>query len=241
MKRAKIAILLLIIIVSVSTTAVSLYNRHENNLLIDLKDEMIHRLPDGSGEEEMAVDFSYLHELNPDIVAWIDIPETGVSYPVLQSGEDKDDDYYLHHNVDGTYGYPASIYMQKANDADFFDSVTVLYGHNMKNGSMFAGLHNYDDKDYFDAHSDIYVYTPTGTKHYRVFAALTFDDRLILDAYNEFQTGGEIQAFYKESVEKANNVNYGVEVNEDSKILVLSTCEKGQNDVRYLVEAVLVD
>ena len=240
MKQAKIVILLLIIIVSASTTAVSLYKRHEDSLLTELKEEMTYRNPDG-GKEIMAVDFSYLHELNPDIVAWIDIPETGISYPILQSGEDKAEDYYLHRNVDGTYGYPASVYMQKANDANFMDSVTVLYGHNMKNGRMFAGLHNYDDMDYFDAHSDIYVYTPTGTKHYRVFASLFYDDSLILDAYQGFQTGEEVKAFYKESVEKANNVNYGVEVNEDSKILVLSTCEKGQNDVRYLVEAVLVD
>lgn len=241
MKRARVTILLLIIVISASVTAVSLYKKHEADVLEDLKQEMTDSSPDGSNEEKMAVDFSYLKEINPDIVAWIDLPDTSISYPVLQSGEDKKEDYYLHHNVDGSYGYPSSVYMQKTNSSDFCDSVTVLYGHNMKNGSMFAGLHSYKDADYFDTHSDIYVYTPTGTKHYRVFASLFYDDSLILDAYQGFQTGEEVKAFYKESVEKANNVNYGVEVNEDSKILVLSTCEKGQNDVRYLVEAVLVD
>ena len=240
MKRARVTILLLIIVISASVTAVSLYKHYEDSLLTELKEEMTYRNPDG-GEEIMAVDFSYLKEINPDIVAWIDLPDTSISYPVLQSGEDKKEDYYLHHNVDGSYGYPSSVYMQKTNSSDFCDSVTVLYGHNMKNGSMFAGLHNYKDADYFDAHPDIYIYTPTGTKHYRIFACLNYDDRLILDAYGGFQTEDALTAFYEESVGLATNVNYGETVDKDSKLLVLSTCEKGQSDKRLLIEAVLVD
>ena len=241
MKKLKPYILVLLVVILAPISGISVWKNHEMQVLDDLKDKMKVTSPDGKEEPEMAVDFAYLNEVNPDIVAWIDIPDTEISYPVLQSGENKDDDYYLHHNVDGTYGYPSSVYMQKCNASDFYDPVTVLYGHNMKNGSMFAGLHNFEDADYFAAHPDIYVYTPTGTKHYRVFAELFYDDKLIMDAYNGFQTGESLMAFYKESVSLANNVNYGVTVDEDSKILVLSTCEKGEKDVRYLLEAVLVD
>ena len=111
MKRVKVYLLLLVIVISVTATAVSLYKHHEDSLLTELKEEMTYRNPDG-GKEIMAVDFSYLKEINPDIVAWIDLPDTSISYPVLQSGEDKKEDYYLHHNVDGSYGYPSSVYIQ---------------------------------------------------------------------------------------------------------------------------------
>ncbi len=240
MKRVKVYLLLLVIVISVSATAVSLYKKHNAEVLEDLKKEMTWVDP-SDGEEEPAVDFSYLKELNPDIVAWIDIPNTEISYPILQSKEDKKEDYYLNHNVDGTVGYPASIYMQKTNSAKLTDPVTVLYGHNMKNGSMFAGLHEYKDAIYFDEHPEVYVYTPTERKHYRIFAVVNYDDRLILDAYDGFQTGDSLEAFYIESVKQATHVNYGVTVNEDSKLLVLSTCEKGQSEKRLLIEAVLVD
>ncbi len=241
MKKTKIYILLLIIVLIASVSAVSMHKDRQKKVLDDLKDKMTYLPPGDDSEPEMAVDFSYLESVNPDIVAWIDLPDTSISYPVLQSGEDKKEDYYLHHNVDGSYGYPSSVYMQKTNESNFNDRVTVLYGHNMKNGTMFAGLHNYEDAEYFTSHPDIYIYTPTGTKHYRIFASLFYDDRLILDAYDGFQTGEALMAFFEESVSLADNVDYGVTVDEDSKILVLSTCEKGQSDKRYLVEAVLVD
>ena len=241
MKNLKFYVLVVLAVLTASVAAVSLLRNYENDILSDLKKEMTYEVPGEEDATQMAVDFSYLEKVNPDIVAWIDIPDSYISYPILQSGEDKKEDYYLHHNVDGTYGYPSSIYMQKTNDAGFDDPVTVLYGHNMKNGTMFAGLHNYENMAYFDTHPDIYVYTPAKTLHYQVFATVLFDDRLILDAYNGFQAGENVMAFYKESVSLADNVNYGVTVDEDSKILVLSTCEKGQSDKRYLLEAVLVD
>ena len=241
MKNIKSYVLLVVIALAGSVTLVSVLRNHQKDVLTDLKEKMTYDVPGDDSDPEMAVDFSYLESVNPDIVAWIDLPDTGISYPILQSGDDKYEDYYLHHNVDNSYGYPSSIYMQKLNASDFKDPVTVLYGHNMKNGTMFAGLHNYEDADYFANHSDITIYTPTGTKHYRVFASLFYDDRLILDAYNGFQTGESVMAFYEESVSLADNVDYGVTVDENSKILVLSTCERGQSDKRYLVEAVLVD
>ena len=241
MKDYKFRIIVVLAVLTVPIAGVSLLKSHEDEVLSDLQKEMTYEVPGDEDATQMAVDFSYLESVNPDIVAWIDIPNTPISYPILQSGEDKKEDYYLHHNIDGTYGYPSSIYMQKTNDAGFSDPVTVLYGHNMKNGTMFAGLHNYENAEYFQTHPDIYVYTPAKTLHYQVFAAGLFDDRLILDAYNGFQHGEDVVAFYEESVSPADNADYGVTVDENSKILVLSTCERGQSDKRYLLEAVLVD
>ena len=96
---------------------------------------------------EKDIDFAALQEENSDVYAWIYVPGTNVDYPVLQHPED--DTYYLEHNMDGSKGLPGCIYSESVNTKDFTDPNTVLYGHNMKNGSMFASLHNFEDQQVF--------------------------------------------------------------------------------------------
>lgn len=98
-----------------------------------------------------------LKGVNQDIYAWIYIPGTGVDYPVLQ--HPSDDSYYLNYNMNGTRGYPGCIYTEKANSKEFTDFDTVVYGHNMRNDTMFASLHNYEDQTFFNNFPYIYVYT----------------------------------------------------------------------------------
>lgn len=81
-------------------------------------------------EDEIPIDFASLKETNPDIYAWIEIPDTNVNYPIVQSADD--DSYYLNHTIDGQEGYPGSIYTEKVNAKDFSDFNTVIYGHDMK-------------------------------------------------------------------------------------------------------------
>ena len=94
------------------------------------------------------VDFEELQKINPDVYAWIQIPGTNINYPILQSVTEADD-YYLNTTIDGKTGYPGSIYTEKYNSTSFTDPVTVIYGHNMKEGTMFADLHKYTDKTFF--------------------------------------------------------------------------------------------
>lgn len=101
-------------------------------------------------------DFGQLHEQNEDIYAWIVVPGTQVDYPLLQS---ETDNYYLDYNLDHIKGYPGCIYTNQCNRKDFSDYNTVLYGHNMKNGSMFGSIHSFEDETFFDGHPYIYVYT----------------------------------------------------------------------------------
>ena len=79
---------------------------------------------------------------------------------MLQSQEELD--YYLDTNLDGTKGRPGCIYTQMMNSMDWTDRNTVLYGHNMRDGSMFAGLHKYEDSEYFSEHPYVYIYTEEG-------------------------------------------------------------------------------
>lgn len=187
------------------------------------------------------IDFDKLKETNQDIYAWIEIPDTQINYPVVQSGDD--DAYYLNHTIDGTEGYPGSIYTERINAKDFSDFNTVIYGHNMKDGSMFMGLHNFEDPQYMKEHPNVKIYTPEKELTYRIFAAVVYDDVHILEAYDF--SSQEYRRLFLESVynsrDMRNCIDESVAVDADSKILTLSTCIGGENNKRYIVEAVLVD
>ena len=92
------------------------------------------------------IDFKALQEKNSDVYSWIYIPDTNVDYPIVQSDADTDDLFYLDHNIDKKYEFAGMIFSQKHNTKDYSDPVTVLYGHDMKNGSMFADLHEFEAK-----------------------------------------------------------------------------------------------
>ena len=185
------------------------------------------------------VDFEALQEINPDVYAWIQIPGTNVNYPILQSVTEADD-YYLNTTIDGKAGYPGSIYTEKYNSTSFTDSVTVVYGHNMKEGTMFADLHKYTDRTFFDSNPYIYIYLPDKTLKYQIFAAVAFDDRYILGNYN-FQDKDDFQKYLDELRSSIDgNVNLDVPVSQESKILTLSTCIGEYPDQRWLVNATLV-
>ena len=125
----------------------------------------------GISVPEKNLDWNALWEQNEDIYAWIYIPNTNIDYPVLQHATD--DTYYLEYNLDGSKGRPGCIYSEhKYNSKDFMDFNTALYGHNMRVGTMFATLHNFEDSTFFNENRYIYIYLPDGTVYvYDIFAA----------------------------------------------------------------------
>ena len=192
---------------------------------------------------EKEVDFADLQEnTNEDIYAWIHIPDTKIDYPVLQ--HPTDNSYYLNHNLDGSRGYPGCIYTEDYNKKDFTDSNTVLYGHNMKNGTMFAGLHKYGDSEYLEEHPYIYIYTEEGLLAYEIFAAYQSGDEHILYAHDGFEDR-KVYGKYLEEILNMRSMGSvlkeGAEVTEDSRIITLSTCISGKPDNRFLVQGVLLN
>lgn len=187
------------------------------------------------------IDFGSLQKTNADIYAWIEIPDTQINYPIVQS--ESEDSYYLNHTIDGKEGYPGAIYTESLNAKDFKDFNTVVYGHNMKDGSMFRGLHEYEDEQYLKEHPYVYIYTPTGKLTYRIFAAVVYSNVHILKSY-DFSDAAQRQLYLDsvlDSRDMRNSLDASVTVGTDSHILTLSTCIGGQPDNRYLVEAVRVD
>lgn len=108
-----------------------------------------------SGENLPEIDFDGLRAINKDIVAWIQIPGIGVDYPVVQG---KDNDHYLHYTFDGKANKAGSIFLDYRNRKDFTDSKVILYGHNMKDGSMFSNLKKYQDTGFRKEQGRVLIY-----------------------------------------------------------------------------------
>lgn len=185
------------------------------------------------------IDFEALRKENSDIYAWISIPDTTVEYPVLQNATDNE--YYLKHDIYGNETYSASIFTENYNSKDFSDFITIIYGHTMKNGTMFAPLLNYRDSEYFEENRFIYVYTPEKTFTYKIFAAYKWDDRHILLNYDF--TNSIIRTAYINYImsirDMNSNIASDVEVTKDDKILTLSCCTYADGE-RFIVQGVLI-
>lgn len=204
------------------------------------------RNPDEIWAESLGLDisnpinFAELEEINTDMYAWIRIEDTNIDYPIAQHAEQ--DDFYLHHNIYGDPQFSGSIYSEAINAKDFSDPVTILYGHNMRNGSMFQNLHLFEDKDFFDEHPYFYIYTPEGTLVYEVVSAGVTNNKHILYAY-DFEDE-DVFAEYLENMKKVSNmstyVREDVELTTENNILILSTCIGGNEKARYIVQAVKV-
>lgn len=210
-------------------------------------DETQQAAPDETAEESeevLAVDFEALQTINPDIYAWIDIPGTDISYPVVQS---PDNDYrYLRTNSDGLYSAGGAIFSEATyNSTGFSDPVTILYGHHMNAGNiMFGHLQDYySDPEFTDLDSPIMIYTPDGNYEYRVFAAIPYSREHILYHY-DMSDPSVFQAFIETVMDARElgaffNEEYVPQDPETDKVLILSTCLTGNNTRRFLVLATL--
>lgn len=185
------------------------------------------------------VDFEALQQREcADIYAWIKVPDTNIDYPIVQHPED--DTYYLTHTIDGTYGFPGAIYTELYNQKNFQDTMTVIYGHNMKDGSMFRDLYKFMDKEFFDTHEDFSIYLPDREIKYKVFAAyVTTNQRILI--WNDFsdkemfQYELEIRQEMEET--QTDHVRRDLTVTADDRYVILETCLDDEPDKRYIVLA----
>ncbi|MGN0402823.1 MAG: class B sortase [Acetatifactor sp.] len=194
------------------------------------------------GVTDRLVDIAGLQEeVNRDIYAWITVPGTVIDYPVLQHPEEMD--YYLDYNLDGTKGYPGCIYTQRMNSKDWTDPNTVLYGHNMRDGTMFADLHKFEDRGFFDENRYIHIYTEDDrVLVYEIFAAYAGGNEHQLLMYPIYTEDG-FQSYLDGIFEHTGwgcNFLEDRELNAEDRIITLSTCINGQADRRYLIQGVLV-
>lgn len=183
--------------------------------------------------EEMAeIDLAALREVNPDVLGWIRIPDTKIDYPLMRGA---DNDFYLNHTWKKTPNSVGSIFLEQLNSIDLMDYNTIIYGHNMNNGSMFAGLQDYAMPDYWKDHPYVYVLTDAGVYRYEVFAFFRAEVDSLTYGLNPQQDDTK-EDFLKLSLENS-WIDTGIKPALTDRILTLSTCAGSNYDYRYVVQA----
>lgn len=180
------------------------------------------------------INWSKLLKTNKDVVAWIEIPNTNINYPVLKG---KSNDTYLRTNVYKNHSFSGSIFVSEDNDKPFDDFNTIIYGHNLENGQMFSKLKKYKSQDFYQKHSIIYIHLPNGsTEEYKI---VSFHE--VNDADNDvYNLNCKDYSDYKQGVNKNNKLRsvYSFDDSSVKKVITLSTCTNRGTNKRYVLHAV---
>lgn len=180
------------------------------------------------------VDFEALKAINPDIVGWIYLEGTEINYPVVRGS---DNDYYLNKLYDGTPNGSGSIFMDYRNEPNFVDKNNILYGHSMKNGTMFTAIKRFKNQAYYDEHPVALLMTPE--KNYKVEFFTGYIANVEQDAWNYyFDTEDAFQHWLDSSKSKSTFASEVVPTVDD-EILTLSTCTYEFDNARYVLVGVM--
>ena len=209
----------------------------------DADAEEIKKLKDAKGKivkhwtSPLEIDFNELESINKDVAGWLymeALPD--ISYPIVQG---TDNDYYLHHTYKKEEVFAGSIFMDCKNSKDFSDQNTIVYGHNMKNGSMFGTLKQYKLQETIDKSPYFWIITPDEAYKYKIFAVYTAN--VDGDTYTLIKGPGTETIEYGESMQEKSDIDMGKhEFKQTDKMVTLSTCT-GDSATRFVVQGVRVD
>lgn len=195
--------------------------------------------PSESGETQTpnndpTIDFDALLSINPDCVGWIHIPDTGISYPVVQGS---DNSHYLKHLFNGEWNISGSIFLDCRVDASLSDRHSIIYGHHMKNGTMFSGLTKYKKQQYYEEHPIGLFITPECTYKIEFFAGYVagVDE----DAWKVgFQSDEDFEAWIEETKRKS-WIESPLSPAVTDRVLTLSTCSYEFDNARFVLLGIL--
>lgn len=182
-------------------------------------------------------DFASLQQANADVIGWIQfegIPE--INYPILK--HPSDNDFYLKKMWNKEENTAGSIFADVNNSADFQDANTFIYGHNMKNLSMFGRLKEYKEQAFFQGKEFFWIYTPTANYQYQIFSI--HESKVDSGMFRTFQEAGDEFTQYVTAAKEASRYVIDVPVSGMDKIVTLSTCTPRGDNWRLLVQAKLV-
>lgn len=197
---------------------------------------------DQVNEAGILVEYARLYEMNPDLAGWITIEGTRINYPVMHAPDRKD--HYLQRNFDGNYSAWGCIYAWEDCDLEEPSDNVTLFGHHMKDGSMFAGLDGYTEREFWEEHQFIRFDTLKEHHTYAVFAVfITTASKGEGFAYHEFVEAEDKEAFdaFVEQCISLSEYDTGIVPEYGEKILCLSTCEYSRQNGRLVVAAVRID
>lgn len=184
------------------------------------------------------LNFDELIKINEDFVGWITIPNTEINYPMVHPSEDNDE-YYLTHNFEKDENSGGAIFVESAIRHPFEEENTIIHGHNMRDGSMFAGLNNFKEEDFFNNNRNIYIDTKDVSYVYEVFSV--YVEKANENPYMySFSTKEDYISFLNGLKNKSMFLANTVDFTENDKIITLSTCSYEVTDGRCLVHAKLI-
>lgn len=183
------------------------------------------------------IDMEAVQEINEEIACWLYSPDTVIDYPVCKG---EDNEYYLTHLADGTYNRNGCLFVDCDNSFDFSDDNTLIYGHHMASGSMFASLINYADQSYYNAHPVMYL--TVGAKIYRLEIFSGYTTTMDSDVYTlNWGTEHEFAEWLRAISERSDFVPETITLSTSDRIVTLSTCAYSFQDARYVVHGRLVE
>ena len=186
-------------------------------------------------EDYPDVDMNYLKEVSPSIIGWLSCPGTVIDYPVAQG---EDNQFYLTHLADGSRNRNGCLFIDCGNAPDFTDDNTIIYGHHMQSGAMFASLVNYGDPAYYRAHP--YFYLTIEGIPYRIDVFSGYDAAVTDSAYSRnFRTKHDFAVWMREIVARS-DFQANLELTTDDHIVTLSTCAYSFDNARYVLHGKLV-
>ena len=187
-------------------------------------------------DDKEVIDFKKLKEINADTVAYIKVNGTNIDYVVVRG---KDNSYYLNHNFEKKYNIAGWIFADYKNKLDGTDKNLVIFGHNMKDGSMFETLKNVLDKTWPEKKENhiVTLITEDKTYKYQVFSTYSINPEIYY--INPEFNNNEFSKFIN-VIKSRTNYDYGVEVNSDDKVLTLSSCI-GDGSQRVVLHAKMID
>ena len=176
------------------------------------------------------VDWENLKAINPDIVGWLYVDaQDNINYPICHT---TDNEYYLHKTFRREYLYAGSIFEECLNSGDFTDPNTIVYGHNMKSGSMFGMLKYLRNQEKYDSAPYFWILTPQGNYRYHIYAA--FQTAVDSEVYNIFTARGKEFLEWERRLQAASEVSNSVPLTENDFTVTLSTCTS-DSSVRCVV------
>lgn len=212
-------------------------NNHNRTILDDAKAVYTKEVTTTHVNGEVRDELKSLQKLNKDMAGWLTIADTEIDYPILQS---TDNDYYLHHNYKNEKARAGSIFKDYRNTNEFLDKNTIIYGHNMKDGSMFADLRKYLDKDFFKAHPTFSY--ESGLTNYKVEIFSVYETTTDFYYIETDFPGKQNFDDYLEKVQQQSIYKSNVKVSSKDRIITLSTCdtEKDYEKGRMVIQGKLV-
>ena len=191
-----------------------------------------------SVKSERILKLEELKNQNDDIIGWVEIENTDINYPVLQA---EDNDFYMNHNYKGEFSTAGAIFLDKDYNWNIPSSNLLIYGHNMKNSTMFQNLLKYNSVDFYNEHPIIRFTTLQEDTEYEIIGAfyskVYFKNDTNSFKYYKFvnaQNADEYNA-YIQNVKKASLYDTGIDANYEEQLITLSTCSYHTADGRFVV------